>query len=50
MPRTKLTKKIQTNKRNRNSAVDDLRLNAMSDVDRGKVYILKIQQSMDMHF
>lgn len=34
MPRTKLTKKA-TNKRNRNSAADDLRANAMSDVDKG---------------
>lgn len=34
MPRTKLNKKV-TNKRNRNSTVDDLRVNAMSDVDRG---------------
>lgn len=35
MPRTKLNKKV-TNKRNRNSTVDDLRANAMGDVDRGK--------------
>lgn len=35
MPRTKLTKKV-TNKRNRNSTADDLRVNAMSDIDRGK--------------
>lgn len=40
MPRTKLNKKI-TNKRKRNSAVDDLRSNAMSDVDRGKLFIKK---------
>ncbi|XP_055315133.1 borealin isoform X2 [Sitodiplosis mosellana] len=33
MPRTKLNKKV-TNKRNRNSTADDLRVNAMSDVDR----------------
>lgn len=38
MPRTKLNKKV-TNKRNRNSTADDLRVNAMSDVDRGKYNI-----------
>lgn len=37
MPRTKLNKKI-TNKRNRNSTADDLRANAMADVDRGTVH------------
>lgn len=34
MPRTKVPKK-PTNKRNRNSTADDLRTNAMSDVDKG---------------
>lgn len=41
MPRTKLNKKI-TNKRNRNSTADDLRVNAMADVDRGMVHIYYI--------
>lgn len=35
MPRTKLTKKV-TNKRNRNSTIDELRVNAIGEVDRGK--------------
>lgn len=34
MPRTKLNKKV-ANKRNRNSTVDEVRINAMSEVDRG---------------
>lgn len=37
MPRTKLTKKA-TNKRNRNSTADDLKANAMSDVDKGTIF------------
>lgn len=33
MPRTKLKK--ATNKRNRNSTVNEIRINAIADVDRG---------------
>lgn len=36
MPRTKLNKKA-TNKRNRNSSVDKIRANAISEIDRGKL-------------
>lgn len=36
MPRTKLTKKT-TNKRNRDE-IEDVRSNAMSDIDRGKIF------------
>lgn len=37
MPRTKLNKKV-TNKRNRNSTADELRTNAISDIERGMLF------------
>lgn len=44
MPRTKLTKKV-ANKRNRNSTIDELRVNAIGEVDRGEKNISFILSS-----
>lgn len=46
MPRTKLNKKV-ANKRNRNSTADELRINAMGEVDRGDYSILKFKEKLN---
>lgn len=42
MPRTKLNNKKVTNKRNRNSTVEESRANAMGDIDRGELEVVVI--------